>query len=337
MWSNPTEFPQLRPMSPAQVERLNIGLLVAAALVAYALPFSTFLFAYAVLGPLHYFTEVQWLHQRGYFVKHPGVWPWVLGGTAVLLSLYPLFRGTAFGDELGSYLVFRYPEFWVLWALWVAVGMVLFPTRQRRGFWALVGAAVCAGITLLFPNTSIALKVLIPTVVHVYLFTLLFMVFGQLKSRSVNGWIAVGLMVAVPGVLLLWPEVFLFFDGRERQYWQTDLRMTNLTLEQLLGAAPVGSNTLTRKVQFFLAFAYTYHYLNWFSKTTLIGWGQTLTKRNTVIIAVLWVASIALYLWDYAFGLRVLFFVSFLHVVLEFPLNARTALALWPSSRQRFR
>ena len=56
MWYNPTEFPQLRPMSPAQVERLNIGLLVAAALVAYALPFSTFLFAYAVLGPLHYFT-----------------------------------------------------------------------------------------------------------------------------------------------------------------------------------------------------------------------------------------------------------------------------------------
>lgn len=140
-----------------------------------------------------------------------------------------------------------------------------------------------------------------------------------------------------PGVLLLWPEVFLFFDGREPQYWQTDLRMTNLTLEQLLGAAPVGSNTLTRKVQFFLAFAYTDHYLNWFSKTTLIGWGQTLTKRTTAIIAVLWVASIALYMWDYTFGLRVLFFVSFLHVVLEFPLNARTALALWPSSRQSFR
>ena len=51
----------------------------------------------------------------------------------------------------------------------------------------------------------------------------------------------------------------------------------------------------------------------------------------------LWVASIALYMWDCAFGLRVLFFVSFLHVVLEFPLNASTAPALWPSSRQSFR
>lgn len=270
-------------------------------------------------------------------MKRPGVWPWVLGGTAVLLSLYPLFQGTTFCEGLGRYLVFQYPAFWVLWALWVASGMVLFSEGKRRGVWALVGSAVCAEITLLFPNTSIALAVLIPSVIHVYLFTLLYMVFGQLKSRSVNGWVAVGLMVAVPGVLLLWPEVFLFFDGRERQYWQTDLRMTNLTLEQLLGAVPVGSNTLTFKVQFFLAFAYTYHYLNWFSKTTLIGWGQTLNKRTTAIIAVLWVASIALYMWDYAFGLRVLFFVSFLHVVLEFPLNARTALALWPSSRQNFR
>lgn len=320
-------------MTGAQVDRLNIGLLLIAALVAYALPFSTFLFAYAVLGPLHYFTEVQWLHHRGYFVKQPGVWPWVLGGVAVLLSVYPLLQGTGFGEGLGRYAAFRYPEFWVLWALWVAVGMVLFSAGKRRGLWALIGGVVCAGLTLLFPDTSIALKVLIPTVVHVYLFTLLFMVFGQLKSRTTTGWIAVGMMVAVPAVLLLWPEVFLWVDGREHHYWQTDLRMTNLTLERLLGAEPVGVNTVTRKVQFFLAFAYTYHYLNWFSKTTLIGWGQTLTRRSTVVIGVLWAASVGLYVWDYALGLRVLFFVSFLHVVLEFPLNARTAFALIPTSR----
>ena len=33
------------------------------------------------------------------------------------------------------------------------------------------------------------------------------------------------------------------------------------------------------KVQAFLAFAYTYHYLNWFSKTLIIKWHQVAKKK----------------------------------------------------------
>ena len=33
------------------------------------MPFETFLFAYAFLGPLHYLTEISWLHDRQYFSK----------------------------------------------------------------------------------------------------------------------------------------------------------------------------------------------------------------------------------------------------------------------------
>jgi hypothetical protein len=33
------------------------------------MPFEVFLFAYAVLGPLHYLTEISWLHDRQYFSK----------------------------------------------------------------------------------------------------------------------------------------------------------------------------------------------------------------------------------------------------------------------------
>ena len=36
---------------------------------AYFFPFETFLLAYAFLGPLHYLTEISWLHDRQYFTK----------------------------------------------------------------------------------------------------------------------------------------------------------------------------------------------------------------------------------------------------------------------------
>ena len=47
----------------------NIGLMFAAMISAYFFPFETFLLAYAFLGPLHYLTEISWLHDRQYFTK----------------------------------------------------------------------------------------------------------------------------------------------------------------------------------------------------------------------------------------------------------------------------
>jgi hypothetical protein len=70
----------------------------------------------------------------------------------------------------------------------------------------------------------------------------------------------------------------------------------------------------------FIAFAYTYHYLNWFSKTSIIQW-HNIPRRRFVAILVLWAASIACYLCSYQMGLRWLYFLSMSHVLLEFPLN----------------
>src|SRR5437868_3748453 len=41
--------------------------MLVAAVLAFNLPFELFLFSYAILGPLHYLTEIGWLHQRNYF------------------------------------------------------------------------------------------------------------------------------------------------------------------------------------------------------------------------------------------------------------------------------
>jgi hypothetical protein len=77
----------------------------------------------------------------------------------------------------------------------------------------------------------------------------------------------------------------------------------------------------------FIAFAYTYHYLNWFSKTKVIKWNQVSKKRMTIIIA-LWVFSVILYFISFQVGFYALFLLSLLHVFFEFPLNHRTFIGI---------
>ena len=54
-------------MDTRKTDYINIALMIAAAILAFNLPFELFLFSYAILGPLHYLTEIGWLHQRNYF------------------------------------------------------------------------------------------------------------------------------------------------------------------------------------------------------------------------------------------------------------------------------
>src|ERR1043165_8502495 len=46
--------------------------MIFSCVAAFVLPFELFLFSYAVLGPLHYLTEISWLHDRKYFGSPPG-------------------------------------------------------------------------------------------------------------------------------------------------------------------------------------------------------------------------------------------------------------------------
>jgi len=91
---------------------------------------------------------------------------------------------------------------------------------------------------------------------------------------------------------------------------------TTLTSERALVYATNAGFIVMR----FIAFAYTYHYLNWFSKTSVIQWHKV-PKKTLYITLVLWVFSVVLYVIDYNIGLKALYFLSFLHVFFEFPLN----------------
>ena len=70
-----------------------------------------------------------------------------------------------------------------------------------------------------------------------------------------------------------------------------------------------------------LAFAYTYHYLNWFIKADVIRWADIPRPRLALVIAAS-AASTALYFYDYAFGFTFLLALSLVHILLEFPLDS---------------
>jgi hypothetical protein len=82
-----------------------------------------------------------------------------------------------------------------------------------------------------------------------------------------------------------------------------------------------------QSVMRFIAFAYTYHYLNWFSKTSVIKWHQV-PRPWLILVIVSWLSAVAIYAVDYMLGLEVLFLLSMLHVFLEFPLNYRSMIGI---------
>src|SRR5207237_1302776 len=48
---------------------INIGLMIVSCMISFFVPFELFLFSYGVLGPLHYLTEIGWLHKKNYFTR----------------------------------------------------------------------------------------------------------------------------------------------------------------------------------------------------------------------------------------------------------------------------
>jgi hypothetical protein len=55
----------------------------------------------------------------------------------------------------------------------------------------------------------------------------------------------------------------------------------------------------------------------------VIGWAQISPTRAAAILS-LWIGAVALYFQNYLLGFAVLLTLSFMHVVLEFPLNHRS-------------
>jgi hypothetical protein len=397
----------MTPTRDAKINYLNISLMFLSALGAFFLPFEVFLFAYAFLGPLHYLTEISWLHDRNYFSK--GKYDFiVLVVIGVLLSyaafakdfgvntdFYDAFVEANLFDKLLVLALFSAILFALVENLIVKIVAISFLFVFISGWLSPERSAENNSSTTIFALTS-----LVPTLIHVYVFTGLFMLYGALKSRSKTGLLSMATFIVIPIILVFYTPVnpktnYLSDFGKKAYYADGDgFFYTNvsildhfklideplLTNKQYLDSVvnkksadnqfPVAertriSDSLKNKlsenfivpnteseyynkpipVKFaipvntkeyywnsiffstvgimlmrFIAFAYLYHYLNWFSKTEVIRWHKVPKIRFALVIG-LWLTACGLYAYDYALGLSFLFFLSFSHVLLEFPLN----------------
>ncbi|MBC7891250.1 MAG: hypothetical protein H7Y12_03480, partial [Sphingobacteriaceae bacterium] len=72
------------------IDGVNIALLLFSCVLAFVIPFELFLFSYAVIGPLHYLTEINWLHNRKVFATSALDY-WIMAVLALLLFLFTFF------------------------------------------------------------------------------------------------------------------------------------------------------------------------------------------------------------------------------------------------------
>lgn len=469
----------------AKINYFNIGLMLMSAVFAFLMPFETFLFAYAFLGPLHYLTEISWLHDKQYFTKGKYDFTFLLMIGVVLsiaafandfkflnFDLYPPLVD-AKTDFVSWYYSMSIGDISIMLALFSAVLFVLFKDIKLKlvsilimyvivyfsfnldmdllGIFILMAifsaalyvfvknlylkiaciALLYAGIYYAyspdwfgldteflsqeeiieaqsekgkFKNSSVvfALTSLVPTLIHVYVFTGLFMLFGALKSRSKTGLLSIVFFIAVPFILVKVIPVnkqgnYLSSYGTEAYYadgtgffntnvsimrqFELSKNMTNndyidyfvkdsVEKERLMVMfqdslnkdfiiqneehpsfmkpialadvkqgnykdnwwSAVFLSSAGIMLMRFIAFAYLYHYLNWFSKTEIIRWHKVPKIRFVGVIS-LWIVACGLYIYDYAIGLSFLFFLSFTHVLLEFPLNITSIIGIGKETR----
>lgn len=282
------------------IDRINLILVLISCAIAHIVPIEALVISYAFLGPAHYLTEISWLHDRKYFIKQEGG---KHKDDVIILSIFGLVALIVPLKEILMLLFF------------LALSMAF-----TANWWYRLGATLLCMMIFVTINsftTSYMFFLLLPTIVHVFIFTSLFVLLGALKNNSIYGYLTLLALIASAGS---------FFLNIVPDFTITEYAARNLTymsgiydgFAELIGFDP--ETIAQHPVSGFVGFAYTYHYLNWFSKTRVIGWNDISPKRRGVII-VLYLASISIYLYNYSLGFKALLLLSFMHVVLEFPLN----------------
>lgn len=358
-------------VSTDQINYLNIGLMLVSFAAALWLPFEVFLISYAILGPLHYLTEISWLHDRKYFSLRR--YDWI--PLAVLCLLFVLGSRNIVGDsawafwsQIGLGSVAAFVDAFNYEILFVAFGLALIfvfvkDWRYRAGGIALL-LALAWLVYLPTPapenpaNEALAqtqtarighplvtiFGIYLPSLIHTYIFTGAFILLGALKRGSRSGYLSFGVFVlCFFGCFALWAGQGGYVAGEwARSAYSPEFQSLNLSFIHdfsrlsldKVRTLDVFAHPLSILIARVIAFSYTYHYLNWFSKTRIINWHQV-PKARLAAVVLIWIASVALYLYDYAIGWRWLLLLSLLHVMLEFPLNHKSFVGIWEELRKR--
>jgi hypothetical protein len=334
-----------------KIDALNIALILLSGLLAMLVPFELFLLSYAILGPLHYLTEISWLHDKQYYTKHKydSVYLVLLALAITFLILQAFF----------SWEIIDLPESIRSNLVWITMLLAVLFVTIKSTLARIIGVFIILITVQISNKHSIILltTILLPTLFHVYVFTGLFILYGALKSKSRLGFASVLVFILTPVLLIyLFPNQPFYHASKYSQLAYTgngsdigfhflhiDLMRRffdyNITANSMEEAKTVWIHAIFNSqagiiIGRLIGFAYTYHYLNWFSKTRVIQWHKV-PKARFVMVIIVWLASVALYSVDYTMGIVWLFLLSYLHVVLELPLNVTSIIGIFRSLRPR--
>ena len=283
-----------------RMDVVHLGLMLSALGLAYLLPFELLLIAYAVLGPAHYLTEISWLHDRQYF----------LSAKPIALVLAAIAGAAVYIPDVPS-------SGMLIWLAFSGAALTIGGISwMQRGVLAAILLVITAALVTGHDFVAVS-AVLLPTLIHVSVFTLVFITLGAYRSGSRSQMALVAVYLAGIALILLVPPGPI----------PRSMPLAQIGYHYFGGVAPALGQVLhVPNLSFdsrgtgLLSFVYTYHYLNWFIKADVIGWRRIPAGRLSAIV-VLSAAATGLYFYDYAKGFTVLLALSLLHVVLEFPLN----------------
>jgi len=310
----------------SKINIINIFLMLLSFCFAFIFPFELFLIVYAVLGPLHYLTEINWLHKKNYFTtQKKDYYVHILILSLISIALFsPL-----------SFYLRKYLATFIFIAFCSSFAMVYFKETKSKIIFNTVAIIISFLLFYLFESKfSIIFSMFLPTLIHVFLFTGLFILVGTLKDKSTTGKISLFIFLACGSALLFLPIDFslsVITEQLQSNYHSFEklnqkiimlFRQFNISTSKDVYFSNIGIQVMR-----FIAFAYTYHYFNWFSKTSIIQWHNT-SKFKLTVIALIWFTSIVIYYYDYNIGLKWLYILSMAHVFLEFPLNFISILSL---------
>jgi len=284
-----------------RTDAIHFALMVVALGLSYVLPFELVLLSYVFLGPAHYLTEISWLHDRKYFLPHRSI--------ALVLIIVALAAS------------FIESAFWFGFIVWTAliVCALFAATKTARQGMILLILATAVTVFLFSHRSAFAIVgVLLPTLVHVSIFTLVFMVLGAARTRSIAQYGLVATYLVMIVLILAVPPSAATTIPTLAELAHNSFGNVPQALGRALGIPKL---TLDARITGLLSFVYTYHYLNWFIKADVIRW-TAIPKSRLALIATFSVASTLFYFYNYVWGFAVLLSLSLTHVLLEFPLNS---------------
>jgi hypothetical protein len=300
---------------------VNFWVLLFSAIAAWLAPLQTFIIAYAVIGPFHYLTEIAWLRRKQFYFSNGIIPPQLYAATSIVLCVV-------------ACLDLYFKRGWGVYA--IGLLLVLSLGALVKNVPVLLGALALVFATKFFVHGyGLFIAAFVPTVVHVFVFTLIFLLSGAMREKrtTVLAWVNPLLLVAIPLVLV---RLGGSLGATPGAYWMSSEKLFAPLHEYIAGLLGLGMHfdpggvlePNAVAIFRFLAFIYLHHYLNWFAKTELLNWHKV-SRRGWVIILTLYAAALGSYAYSFAVGFYAAYFLSLLHVLLELPLNWQGAVGLF--------